>query len=237
MNNIIYMINSIVRNMEDQIIEFIKNDDYTGFNKIQADIDWIDELDSSKIRQFIDKLESPNSVSSQIMGIFYTIGVGTDYSKLMAFNHYKTSAKLGNPHVYMELIYIYLYGCGVRKNQKKARDYILKCIDRTDDINFTNGIIHDLKILISLTRDISDALVDKYFEKVEKYKELEVQNEALERRIKELEAENTEMKYRPPMDGGIGYQIAKEEFEALNNYKKIRKIKKYLFIVYNGKST
>lgn len=199
--------------MESKIIEFIKNDDYIGFNKIEADIDWIDDLDASIIRHLIDKLESPNSVSSQIMGIFYTIGVTTkDYIK--AFNNYKTSARLGNPYVYCDLAFMYFHGYGIMTNKRKAIKYVLKCIDIVDDIKFTNAMVYDLKIWIRLDTDLSSYLVDKFLKNKEKYTELKIHNKELEKRIKNLEAENIELKYRPD---SIGYQEAKSNFDSLLN--------------------
>ena len=62
-------------------------------------------------------------------------------------------------------------------------------------------------IKINYLEDYADILIEGF----KGFISLEAKNQELEERIKELEMENIELKYRP---NGIGYQTAKEHFES-----------------------
>jgi TPR repeat protein len=165
------------------------------------------ENDYSKALYYYQLSAEQGVASSQYsLGNMYYYGIGEvkkDYLK--AFYYYQLSAEQGLANSQNSLGNMYYYGKGVDKDYFKAHYYWRLAADQNNypaKINITD--------LIYGNRNICKLFFKDLISTKKQLKELEEENE----RLKE---ENTELKYRPPTVGGIGYMEAKTEFETLSS--------------------
>lgn len=135
------------------------------------------------------------------IGLMYYQGIGVDRDLDKAIYFYSLAFKKdpSNMALLINIAHSYHHGNGVDKDYAMALQYYQKPYESKEPIKEAEQNIDDL----FAGKDFKSFILKEFNE--------------MKQRIKELEIENIELKYRP---GGVGYQEAKNEFDGLsNNYK------------------